>query len=100
MTCLLGAVQLTAMFYSISGGVMSSTTMKRLSSEAMLLSESERAALALDLIRSLDAPAEDGVAEAWDKELVRRISQIDSGQAKLLNRDEFRKRMQARLRQR
>ena len=71
--------------------------MKRLSAEAMLLSESERAALALELIKSLDATAKDGVAEAWEKELVRRISQIDSGQAKLLDRDEFRKRMQARL---
>ena len=76
---------------------MSTSTMKRLSSEVLSLSETERAELALELIKSLDAPAEEGVEEAWDRELVRRIAQIDSGQAKLLDRDEFRRRVRARL---
>lgn len=75
---------------------MSTSTMKRLSSEVMALSEPERAELALELIRSLDAPAEEGVEEAWGREIVRRIAQIDAGQAKLLDRDEFRKRIRAR----
>lgn len=76
---------------------MPTTTAKHLSFEAMKLSESERAELALELIKSLDAPAEDGVAEAWDSELTRRIAQIDSGQAKLIDRAEFRERMRAKL---
>lgn len=76
---------------------MSTTTMKRLRSEVMTLSEPERAELAHELIRSLDAPADEGVEEAWDREIVRRIAQIDSGQAKLLDREEFRKRIQARI---
>ena len=77
---------------------MSTSTMKRLSSEVMALSEQERAKLALELIRSLDGPAEEGVEEAWDREITRRMDQIDSGQAQLLSRDEFRKRLQAKIR--
>lgn len=76
---------------------MSTNTMERLRSEALGLSENERAELAHDLIVSLDAPADEGVEEAWDKELVRRIAQIDAGQAKLLDRDEFRKKMKDRI---
>ncbi|HWL29534.1 MAG TPA: addiction module protein [Burkholderiaceae bacterium] len=77
---------------------MPTTTMKRLSSEVLALSKPERAELALALIKSLDAPTDEGVEEAWDQELVRRIDQIDSGQAILLDREEFRNRMRARLR--
>lgn len=77
---------------------MSTDTMERLRSEALTLSGTERAELAHDLIESLDAPADEGVGEAWDNEIVRRIAQIDSGQAKLLNRDEFRKKLQDRIR--
>lgn len=76
---------------------MSTDAMERLRSEALTLSETERAELAHDLIKSLDAPADEGVGVAWDKEIVRRIAQIDSGQAKLLNRDEFRKKLQDRI---
>lgn len=77
---------------------MSTDTMERLRSEALTLSGTERAELAHDLIESLDAPADEGVGEAWNNEIVRRIAQIDSGQAKLLNRDEFRKKLQDRIR--
>lgn len=77
---------------------MSTDTMERLRSEALTLSEIERAELAHDLIESLDAPADEGVGEAWNNEIVRRIAQIDSRQAKLLNRDEFRKKLQDRIR--
>ncbi len=76
---------------------MSTTTLERLRSEVLTLSESERAELAHELIQSLDAPTDEGVQEAWNLELVRRISQIDAGQASLLNRDEFRKRMRASM---
>lgn len=76
---------------------MSTAAMERLRSEVLTLSEPERAELAHTLIKSLDAPADEGVEEAWEREIARRIAQIDSGQAKLLNREEFRKRMQARI---
>lgn len=76
---------------------MATVTLERLRSELLSLSEPERAELAHELITSLDAPADEGVEEAWDREVVRRIAQIDSGQAKLLDREEFRKRIQARI---
>lgn len=76
---------------------MTTATLERLRSELLMLSEPERAELALELIKSLDAPADEGVDEAWDRELVRRIDQIDSGQAKLLDREEFRKKIQDRI---
>ena len=81
----------------LPGGIMSTDTMKRLRSEALTLSIPERAELAHALIESLDAPADECVEDAWDKELVRRIAHIDAGQAKLLKRGEFRKKLRDTL---
>jgi len=75
---------------------MPSTTLERLRTELMTLPEPDRAELAHELIKSLDGSADEGVEEAWDQEIARRISQIDSGQTKLLNRAELKKLMQAR----
>jgi hypothetical protein len=44
------------------------------------LSQKERADLAYAFLRSLE-PEEEGVAEAWDREVARRIAEIRSGQA-------------------
>lgn len=77
---------------------MATETLERLLSEMLTLSEAERAQLAHELIRSLDtAPPENGVEEAWDREIMRRISVVDTGQAELLDREEFRRRMRARF---
>jgi putative addiction module component (TIGR02574 family) len=76
---------------------MASKPLERLRSELLALSESERAELAHDLIQSLDAPRDTGVEDAWDKEISRRIAEVDTGQAKFLDREEFRRRMRARL---
>jgi putative addiction module component (TIGR02574 family) len=65
----------------------------------MRLSEEERAELAHDLIESLDSPRDNGAEEAWDREIMRRISSVDAGQAALIDREELRKRMRARLRE-
>ena len=62
-----------------------------------MLSEAERAELAYVLVKSLDAPTDADATEAWDKEILRRLAEIDAGTAKLINRDEFRRRMQARI---
>lgn len=51
---------------------------------ALTLSEAERAKLARDLIASLNGPADNDVAEAWDIELCRRINEVESGKAQLL----------------
>ena len=56
--------------------------------DALALPERERAALARDLVASLDGPADADVAAAWDIELCRRINEIESGKAQLLDTDE------------
>lgn len=76
---------------------MATEALERLRSEMMALSETERAELAHELIESLDAPRDNGVEEAWDREILRRIAAVDDGQAKLLDREEFRRRMRERL---
>ncbi len=75
---------------------MATGALERIRAEVLELSEAERAELAHDLIASLDEPRESGVEDAWDHEILRRISLLDSGQAKLLDREEFRKKMRAR----
>ncbi len=77
---------------------MATEAIERLRSEIMMLSETERAELAHELIKSLDAPRDNGVEKAWDREILRRIAEVDTGQAKLLDREEFRRRMRARFR--
>lgn len=64
---------------------------------ALALSEAERAKLARDLVASLDGPADDDVAEAWDIELCRRINEIEAGQAELLDVKDVLARIRARI---
>lgn len=64
---------------------------------AMALSEAERAKLARDLIASLDGPADDDVAEAWDIELCRRINEVEAGKAQLLDVEDVLARIRARI---
>lgn len=79
---------------------MPAEPLERLRSEILALTETERAELAHDLIQSLDAPRDDGVGDAWDQEVLRRIGEIDAGQAELVDRAEFRRRMRAQLERR
>lgn len=74
-----------------------STNLDRVRLEAMRLSEIERAELARDLVQSLDAPNDSSADEAWETEIARRLAAIDAGTAKLIDRDELRRRMQTRL---
>jgi putative addiction module component (TIGR02574 family) len=76
---------------------MTALELKTLRNAAMTLSEQERAALARDLVASLDSPPEDNVAEAWDREICRRIQQIESGEAELLDPKEVLSRARARI---
>ena len=76
---------------------METETLSKLRSEVLMLSEAERAELAHALVKSLDAPTDADATEAWDKEILHRLAEIDAGTAKLIDRDEFRRRMQARL---
>lgn len=76
---------------------MSTETLNKLRSEALSLPEKERADLAHALVESLDAPADPDANAAWDEEILRRLAEIDAGTAQLIDRDEFRRRMQARI---
>ena len=76
-----------------------STNLDRVRLEAMQLSEIERAELARDLVRSLDAPNDGGAAEAWEREISRRLLAIDAGTAKLIDREELRRQIKTRLNQ-
>ena len=71
--------------------------LQRLRSEVLALSEAERAELAHDLIQSLDAPRDNGIEDAWDREISSRIAEIDAGQAELVERTEFRDRIRTKL---
>jgi putative addiction module component (TIGR02574 family) len=79
---------------------MTAEPLQRLRSEVLALSEAERAELAHDLIQSLDSPRDNGVEDAWEREISRRIGEIDAGQAKLVERTEFRERIRAKLERR
>lgn len=76
---------------------MGSPTLERVRSEALDLPESERAELAQNLVASLDGPPEADVDKAWDAEILRRLAEIDSGTAKLIDRQEFSRRMRDRM---
>lgn len=80
-----------------SGGFMATDTLEQLRSQVLQLPEQERAELAHALVQSLDSPIDDAVEEAWDNEIAKRIAEIDRGQAKLLSREEFRRKIQARI---
>ena len=58
--------------------------------EILRLPAEERARLALELIRSLDAEAEPGAADAWDAEVARRGAEVDAGTAQTMTADEYR----------
>ncbi len=76
---------------------MTAGPLQRVRSEALALCEAERAELAHDLIQSLDAPRDNGVEDAWEREISRRIGEIDAGQTELFERTEFRERIHAKL---
>ena len=76
---------------------MASTALEKVRSEALNLPEAERAELAYNLVVSLDEPPDSDVEKAWDMEIMRRLSEIDSGTANLVDRKEFRRRMRLRI---
>lgn len=76
---------------------MSSTAFNHLKSQIMTRPESERAELAHDLIESLDAPCDNEVSSEWEREIEKRIAQVDAGSTKLLDRKAFRQHMESRL---
>ncbi len=77
---------------------MSSATLKRALGLALELPESERAALAHDLLASLDGPADADAEQAWEAEIARRLDDVQSDKAQTMDADEALRRIDARLR--
>ena len=65
--------------------------------KALTLPEEERTVLVRSLIESLEEVADQGAERAWDEEIARRISDLDSGKAKTVSWEEVRQRISARL---
>lgn len=78
---------------------MGKLALDRVRSEALELAEAERAELAHDLVISLDDLADSDASNEWETEILRRLDEIDSGAAKLIDREEFSRRMRERLSQ-
>lgn len=77
---------------------MSGVTLEQLRSKALALSEAERAELAHDLVASLDGKPDLNAADAWGAEIVRRVLDIDEGNAVLVDAEEVSKRVRAQVR--
>jgi putative addiction module component (TIGR02574 family) len=68
---------------------------KQLLVEALRLTEEERAALAGELIDSLDSDVDPDAEAAWAAEIRTRVSDIEAGRAKTIPWSEARRRIHA-----
>jgi putative addiction module component (TIGR02574 family) len=68
---------------------------RQLLAEALRLSDEERAALAGELIQSLDAEVDADAEAAWSGEIRRRLERVDAGTAKTIPWAEARRRIHA-----
>jgi putative addiction module component (TIGR02574 family) len=76
---------------------MGKTSLEKVRAEALNLPEPERAELAHELVASLDGPVDADIGQAWDAEILRRLAEIEAGTAQLIDREEFSKRLRARM---
>jgi putative addiction module component (TIGR02574 family) len=60
---------------------------RRILESALALSEEERAALAVELLATLDGEADPGVEQAWVEEITRRAERAHAGQTAGINAD-------------
>lgn len=65
--------------------------------EALTLTAEERAELADNLLESLDMENDPGLEEAWDREIRRRIAELDSGKASTTTWSEVKAQLMADL---
>lgn len=77
--------------------LLSTDTLDKVRSAALGLPEAERAELAHSLVASLDGAADADAANEWDAEILRRLAEVDAGTASLVDREEFRRRISARI---
>jgi putative addiction module component (TIGR02574 family) len=89
---------LCIIMFNVWDEAMETAQLESITNAAMTLPEKQRAKLAHDLMASLDGPADISVTEAWDAEICRRINDIQSGKAELLDADEAIARARAKIR--
>ena len=77
---------------------MPSAALKHALDLALELPAEERAALAHDLLASLDGPPDADAQEAWEAEIGRRLDELQSGQAQTVTAEEALRRIDERLR--
>ncbi len=77
---------------------MTSATLKHALDLALELPADERAALAHDLLASLDDPPDVDAAQAWEAEIAVRLDELESGQAQTVSAEEALHRIDERLR--
>ena len=65
-----------------------STLVDELSARAKTLSVEDRARLAEELLDSLQGEAEPNAEAAWDREIERRVAEIESGAVRLIAAEE------------
>ncbi len=82
---------------AFSEAVVSTEALDQLRSQISALSESEKAELAWELLMSLNGPRDEFVEQAWNDEIVRRVSPVRDGKATLLSRYRFRCQLQEKL---
>ena len=67
---------------------------KKFLATALELPERQRAEIAVRLLESLDDSQDEGVDEAWAREIERRCAALDSGEAVTSDWNEFRSRIE------
>jgi len=68
--------------------IVMSTLVEELSARAKTLSAEDRARLAEELLESLDQEPESEVEAAWDREIERRVAEVESGAVKLVSAED------------
>ncbi|MHB1896160.1 MAG: addiction module protein [Metallibacterium sp.] len=74
--------------------------LKDIEAQALLLSLKERGELIHRLIVSLEGPVEDtpeAIAQAWDEEIARRVTDMEAGRTQWIPADEAMSRIRARI---
>lgn len=74
-----------------------SKVLDELKAKAAQLPHPEHVELALTLLESLDAGQDEGVQEAWDLEITRRMADIERGEAVLVPAEEVLSRLRRRV---
>ncbi|MBS3800758.1 MAG: addiction module protein [Thioalkalivibrio sp.] len=75
---------------------MAAVDFEKILEQARALPERERARLAHDLVATLDGSPDSNVRSAWEREIARRLAEVENGNARTLSRDELNKRLRAR----